>query len=104
MAEELAVFEKRTGEELIRLLPGVGGVTPGGDSRRFPNFIMLGRTGVGGLSTTSESDVFLYKPTATAWSISTEVQPAIAWPTLIDGEKDVFLFPVDGRWVAIEVC
>lgn len=102
--ERVGVFEEGTARDLIRLLPRVGGQSPLPNGNRFPNFIMLGRTGTGGLSTTSESNVFLYLPTATGWSLSTETHPAIAWPTLISGEKDILLFPVNGRWVGLEVC
>jgi hypothetical protein len=101
--DDLVCLVRQDANDLLRMLPSVG------NQEALPRIqrdttIMLGVVQTGGLSTSAEGDVLIHTPTTTGWAASSEIVKAWAWPTAIDADKNVMLFQINGRFVAVEVC
>ena len=65
---------------------------------------LLGRTGSGGIPLGSASTVTLYNESSGGWTIGSDTVQCWSFPTAIDGVKDVMIFEIGSRLVAMEIC
>jgi hypothetical protein len=65
---------------------------------------LLGRTGSGGIPLGAASTVTLYNESSGGWTLGSETVQAWSFPTAIDGIKDVIIFEIGSRLVAMEIC
>ena len=68
------------------------------------NFAMLGRAGVGGISTSSASTVTLYDESGGGYTLGSRTVSCWAFPTAVAPNADVLIFEIGSRLVAFEVC
>jgi len=66
---------------------------------------LRGKTKSGGLTAGTEGMVYYSRPTASpAWTVTTKEIPAWCDQGNIAGDKEIILFPIEGRWYAMELC
>ena len=103
--DELVTFIRQDAEDLLRVLTSKPQLKP--NPRAVPiRANMFGKTTSSGISLTAPGDVNVFTPTATGWALSSPLQtiPCWVWPTAIVGEKNVIIFELDGRHIAVEIC
>ena len=71
---------------------------------RDTSTILLGRTGSGGISLGSASTVTIYDESSGGWTLGSDTVQAWTFPTAIVGVKDVMIFEIGTRLVALELC
>ena len=103
--DELVAFIRQDAERLLRGLTSEPEIKPG--PRAAPMLgLMFGRTTSSGIGLAAPGNVEVFRPTATGWAITSPVETILCWcyPTAISGVKNVMVFVVDGRHVAMELC
>lgn len=103
-SEELFGFNRQDADAILARLQQAGGfdVAPG---RRPPVSCILARAKSSGLGANSSGNVFYMEPTATGWQVTTTEYVAFnPTSTAIGADKLCLLFPVNGRWLATELC
>jgi hypothetical protein len=107
-------MEKNQSEEIVGFnmpdaLNLLGSLPNAGSESLQPSHVphtdnLLGRTGAGGLPANGSGQVTLYYTTATNWTLGTEVWDVFTRGSEIDPYTDCLIVPVNGRWLALEIC
>ena len=102
-SEEILGFNYADATNLLGLLPNAGSelLQP---TRRPPMENVLGRTGATGIAANGSGRVTLYYTTATNWALGTEQWDVFTRGAAIPANTDCLVVPVNGRWLALEIC
>lgn len=101
---EIFGFNRSDADAILANLQQLGGVDVTG-TRRPLVAPLLAQTKTGGLGANSSGNVFYMEPTTTGWQVTTTEYLAFnPTSTAIAASKLCLLFPVNGRWLAVEMC
>ena len=102
-SEEIVGFSRPDATNLLGTLPNAGSefLQP---TRRPAMESLLGRTGSGGIAANSAGQVTLYYTTSTNWALGTTVWDVFTRGAAIPANTDCLVVPVNGRWLALEIC
>lgn len=99
---DLVAFNPTDADGLLAMLTSAGGESI--SRSRVPQMsCMLGMTKTGGLAAGSEGSIWLMKPTATGWTVTTDSCPAWTVGSGITGGSTVLCVGVNGRWLVLKV-
>lgn len=101
--DDIVGFNPTDADAILRMLSSIGGESIP-RSRHPITSLMLGVTKTGGLAAGAEGSVWLSDPTASGWTTSSASCPAWTVSSTIAAGSSVLLVPVNGRWLALEVC
>lgn len=103
-SDELFAFNRTDKDAIISKLLQLGGFEQS-PARGMPFMLLLARTKTGGLGANNQGNVFYMEPTNTGWQVTTTEYLAFnPSSTAIAADKLCLLMPVNGRWVAVEIC
>lgn len=102
--EQLFGFNRTDADAILAGLPPTGGSSVS-QSLVPDSPILLAQSKSTGIGANNSANVFYMEPTATGWSATTiEYLAYNPTSTAIGNSKLLLLFPVNGRWIAVELC